>query len=341
MAKHMNVRDSKDLAFVPNVSSGINAILRSLKLSSTDVLVHFSEAYGSVKLAIQHVAHSSGAKVVEVPVKFPFSDKDVVDSLEQTLEKHGKNVKLVVVSHISSVPAAIFPVKKLVKMGRERNTAVLVDGAHALGQIEVDLQDLDPDFYVTNCHKGSGIIYVRKNFQATVHPVVISWNYNGGFQAEFNQQGTLDYSAFLTVPAALEFRTKLGDKKIMDYNSQLADYAAKTLSQVWQTDVLRSSTDSPLTLSMVNVRLPFNDSIVVHTVVERLMLSHRTFMATFVEQNKWYARISAQIYNEKSDYDRLAVDVLNMKKLLEFPVTNAYPYCLLTISYEVKFSRLF
>lgn len=338
MAKHLKVEDAKDVAFIPNASSGINAVLRSLKLARNDVLIYFSEAYGSVKFAVQHTAQLAGAKSVELVIKYPFTDAEIIDSLDSALRNYTSRVKLVVVSHVSSVPASLIPVKKLIGLGRAYNVPVLIDGAHGLGQLPLDLYDLDPDFYVTNCHKwfyasrGSALIYVRKNFQANMHPVVISWNYNNGFQSEFHQQGTLDYSAFLTVPAALEFRRRLGEEKILDYNRRLARYAAETLSRAWNTDVLMSGSqntlDNPL-LAVVNVRLPVNDSIVVHTIVERLMLSHRTFMATFVEPaNRWYARISAQIYNEKSDYDRLAADVLEMKRLLEVPVTNAYPYCL-------------
>lgn len=320
MAKYMNVPDCKDLAFIPNASAGVNAITRSLKFTSTDVLLFLSEAYGAVKKTIQYTADFNGVEHHEMIINFPFDETKLLEQVENELKKFNGRVKLTSVSHVSSVPTAIFPVKKLTQLCHRYGSFLLIDGAHVLGQIKIDIEDLDPDFYLSNGHKwlytprGSGLMYVKKELQPLIHPTVISWNYQLGYQREFHQLGTIDYTNFLTFPTALEFRRRLGEDRIINYMHNLAIKGAKILARLWNTEILVPEDQLG---SMANIRLPFNDAVLVNSVVEKLFLSFRSYMTTFEEKGVWYARISAQIYNEEKDYEDIGSAVLDILKFIQ------------------------
>lgn len=153
--------------------------------------------------------------------------------MKKTLQQHEK-IKLAIFDHISSFPSLILPVEKLIKMCREKGTLVMIDGAHSLGQIPLNLTRLDPDFYFGNGHKwlqsskGSAFLYVRPNLQSLIHPTVISHWYKEGFQQEFERTGTRDYSSYLTFIEAIQFRRWLKDERVMLHNNQLCTEVGKS-----------------------------------------------------------------------------------------------------------------
>lgn len=330
VAKLMNVKDSKDLAYIPNASAGINAVIRSIRLNSSDMVLFLSEAYGAVKKTIQYATDHREAEFHEITLEYPFNDAKLVKMVEEQLIKFAGRVKLASFSHISSVPSAIFPVKQLTQLCRNYSVYALIDGAQALGQIKVDIQDLDPDFYLTSSHKwfytpiGSAVLYVKKHLQHLIHPGVISWNYQLGFQKEFHQLGTLDYTQFLTFPAAIEFRRRLGEDRIINYIHSLAVIAGRILSKMWKTEMLIPEHQFG---AMVNVRLPINGSVMVTSMVEKMFLSYGTFIASFEEYGVWYARISAQIYNEDKDYEDIGRAVLETISSIKNPSQCNHEIC--------------
>ena len=123
-----------------------------------------------------------------------------------------KNVKLIVFDHISSTLSVRFEIERMIEYFRQQNILTLIDGAHAIGAIHLNLTDLNPDFYLSNNHKwfyshrSSAFLYVKKNLQSLIHPIITSFGYLQSFQDEFFWLGTKDYSAFLTIEDALHFR---------------------------------------------------------------------------------------------------------------------------------------
>jgi selenocysteine lyase/cysteine desulfurase len=200
--------------YVENATSGVNTIVQSFRWHT---IVHFDTTYGAVKQTVKAESRRHGATIDCVSINFDhLSVSELLDRIRTCLEKnraqpddnrHG----LLIVDHISSCPAFVFPVKKIIALAREYGFLVLVDGAHAIGQIHIDLTEMRPDFYVSNLHKwlyapkSSAFLYVDQRFQSSVHPLFISHEYDTSFQREFYMVGTRDFTPYLCTPACLKF----------------------------------------------------------------------------------------------------------------------------------------
>jgi len=192
-----------------------------------------------------------------------------------------------------------------------------VDGAHALGSIPLNLTKLNADFYIANGHKwlytpkGSAFLWVRKDRQSEIFPTVISDEGQGAtqFQMEFSWVGTMDFSAWVSFSSAFKFRETYGDQNIMNYVHDLAVSGGKLLASMWATELL---VHESLIGPMVNVRIPTNDSSLAQSLPKLLLDKYNTWVPTYGFGNVWYTRVSAQIYNELSDFEYLGKAVLDL-----------------------------
>jgi isopenicillin-N epimerase len=296
-----------DVAFVENATAGTNAVLRSLRLRRSDEILANTHTYNAVRQTILNVCERSGAKLVDVRLAFPFTGEDaLVAAIEQRMTRR---TRLLVLDHIASPTGVIFPVKRLAAVARRRGIKVLVDGAHAPGQIALDVPSLGADWYVGNLHKwlfapkGCGFLWARRVAQADLHPTSISHGYRKGYTAEFDWTGTRDFSAWLAAPAAIDFYRRLGPARVRAYNHRLAIDAARRLCIAWD-----STTDGPAELhgSMIAIRLP--DRLQrrnPQALMQALMARHRIMAVVFPIDGVLWTRISAQVYNVPEDYDRL------------------------------------
>ena len=204
------------LAFVSNVTAGINAVLRSLRFSPGDQLVTTSHEYNASRNALsEFVAHLWAAEVVVADIPFPISsDEQVVDAIAGCLTSR---TKLVLVDHVTSQTALVLPIARIVTAMESRGIEVLVDGAHAPGMVPINLEALGASYYAANLHKwvcapkGSGFLYVRQDKRGKVRPTSISHGANSPrtdrsrYLIEFDWTGTGDPTPWLTVPEALRF----------------------------------------------------------------------------------------------------------------------------------------
>ena len=301
--------DGKDFAFLENATAGCNAVLNSLAFSSGDEILLTSHGYGAVRKAAAHVAAKSGARLVEADVPFPTtSPAQIVEAVASRL---GPRTRLVILDHVTSPTATIFPVRELVSLCHAAGARVLIDGAHAPGMLTLDVPAIGADWYVGNCHKwlmapkGSAFIWAAPEHQATLHPVVISHGYGQGFTAEFDWVGTRDPSAWLAIPAAIDFHLRHGGASLRERNARLAREAATFLAETWRTD--RGSSDE-LTGAMATVRLPVSgEATEAHALQLRewLLRDHRIDAAINPFAGSLWVRVSAQAYNETADYERL------------------------------------
>ena len=184
---------------------------------------------------------------------------------------------------------------------------VFVDGAHTVGSIPLNIKDLDPHFYISNFHKwayapkSSTFLYVSKDFQEIVHPNIISVQYKKGFTNEYSYTGTRDYSAYFSIPDALQFRKGFGEMDIMKYMNDLAWEAGLEVARIWGTEMLIS--EKSRIGSLVNVRIPCNDEQLLLKANYIALYEHNVFVVVFkFNDGNFYTRLSAQIYNELSDY---------------------------------------
>jgi len=217
-----------------------------------------------------------------------------------------------VIDHITSSSGLVLPIAEIVRLCHAAGVPVLVDGAHGPGQVALDLKALDADWYVGNCHKwlaapkGCGFLYARPDRRDDLHPVTISHGYGQGFTAEFDWTGTQDPSAFLALPASLDFFARLGGAALRERNTRLATEAAALVAARLGTEV---GARPEMASAMGLIRLPLD----IDTNREATALRVRQSLQAIgvdspvhpVGESIWL-RLSAYAYNERSDYERLA-----------------------------------
>jgi isopenicillin-N epimerase len=317
--------NAKDLVFVPNATSGVNSVLRSLSFERGDELLVTNHEYNACRNALDFVAQRSGARVVVAPIPFSFRDAD--DIIAPILARVTSRTKLALFDHVTSQTGMVLPVAKIVTALNARGVDTLVDGAHAPGMVPLNLRKLDATYYTGNCHKwlcapkGAAFLRVRRDKQKSIRPLTISHAANSRrkdrsrFLLEFGWQGTFDPSAFLSVPEAIRFIGSLlpgGWPQVMQRNRALVLAARKILCHTLQIaepcpeEFIGSIAAVPLPDAAKNQlpRLPFNES----PLQDALRTKHKIEVPIIA----WPApprrvlRISAQLYNSLPQYERLA-----------------------------------
>jgi len=298
-----------DLVFTDNATTAANAVLRSLKLERGDEIVITDLAYGAIGNATRFVAEAAGAVVRMVTVPYPFTPESVVESIVSALTPR---TRLLVVDHITSESALLLPLREIAARARERRVAVLVDGAHAPGAIALDLEALGVDWYCANLHKWAwaprscGFLWARKERQKDLHPPVISWGLGKGYTHEFDWVGTRDPSPWLAAPAALDLLREIGWDEVRRYTHALAWEGARLLASAWGTSF---ETPESMIATMATIPLPER---LGSTPLDALRLRGALADDDQIEvqlhawRGRLWTRVSAQIYNERADMERLA-----------------------------------
>ena len=272
-----------DLTFVQNATTGVNMAARTLDLQPDDEVLSTNLEYGACVLTWQRLC--------------TFVQADVAELFEHVTER----TKAVFVSHITSETALLLPVEEIVAHARSLGLATIVDGAHAVAQADLDLDALGADFYAGNCHKwlcapkGAGFLHVRPEWQERVDGAITSWGYEepATFISRTERQGTRDSSAYLTVPAAIEFVRK---HDVRERCVALAREARRDLCELLGTEPIAPES---MVLQMASVRLPTPDM----GLTQRLFDEHRIEIP--VSDDGTLLRLSIAPYNDRADVDRL------------------------------------
>jgi isopenicillin-N epimerase len=299
-----------DLAFVTNVTTGVSAVLRSVPLGPGDEVVITDLAYGGVSLAAKAATHDRGATLRVAETPFPLcAGQQVVDAIAGALNAR---TKLVVVDHVTAQTALILPVAAIVAACHERGVPVVVDGAHAPGSIAVDIPSLDADWYAANLHKWAhaprpcGILWARPDRQAPLHHPVASWGYGGGFHQEFDHVATIDPTSYLAAPEGIALLREWQFENVLAYIHQLAWDAGQILTTAWGTTL-----DAPRAMigAMVTVPLPQSAGSTTADATKlrlQLLVEDRIEAPVHAWHGRLWTRVSVQVYNDKSDVERLA-----------------------------------
>ena len=317
--------EAEDLVFIPNATTGVNTVLRSLVFHPGDELLVTSHEYNASRNALDFIAERSGARVVAAQIPFPFRSAD--DLIAPILESVTPRTRLALLDHVTSQTGIVLPIARLVEELNRRGVDTLVDGAHAPGMVPLNLNRLGAAYYTGNCHKwlcapkGAAWLHVRRDRQKFIRPLTISHGANSArtdrsrFQLEFGWQGTGDPSAALSVPEAIRFVGSLrpgGWPEIMARNRALALAARKMLCDVLQIAepcpeaFIGSLAAIPLPAAPPAAlpQLPFNEC----PLQDALRVKHRIEVPIIA----WPAppgrllRISAQLYNARPQYESLA-----------------------------------
>ena len=301
---------AQDIVFVENATQAVNAVLRSLVFMPGDEILTTNLTYNAVRKTIDFVAERAGARVVPVDVPFPVDAPfDIVNAVEEGMSRR---TRLLVIDHVTSHTAVVMPVKDIIRLARERNIPVLVDGAHAPGMLPVKLEELDATWYAGNCHKwlgaprGCGFLWTYRDYQSRIRPTTISHYVNEAYTAAFDWPGTKEFSPWLTVGAAIDFRDELGEADIYGYCRPLAARAAQMLSARWRS---RLGTPRSMMSFMATVELPFPGRATPAAAQQiRAILRDRHNLEAFIKaiDGSLWVRLSAFVYNEMADYERLA-----------------------------------
>jgi isopenicillin-N epimerase len=288
--------DPDDLVFVQNATAGVNVAAWAAALTPGDEVLTTSLEYGALDLAWEHVCAHAQARYVRMPVTVPLDD-----FAAEIWSGVTDRTRVLYLSHITSETAVQLPVDDLCARARERGIATIVDGAHVPGHVPLDLASLEVDYYAGNCHKwlcapkGAGFLYVRRELQERIAPLVVGWGYEGDstFLTRHEKQGTRDPSAFLTVPYAIEWQREQRWDAVRERCRELTARAPERLG----LEPLGSG------LQMVSMLLP--DEFPPDTQ-DRLYAEQRIEVPVFESAAGRVIRTSFQGYNDESDLDALA-----------------------------------
>lgn len=306
-----------ELVFVPNSTTGVNIVAQSFALQPGDEVLTTNLEYGACDAAWQRVCAQTGPQYRRVEVPLPF-DREAVAKL--LMSAVSSRTKLIYFSHITSTTALILPAAEICSAARERGIATFIDGAHAPGQIPLDLDAIGADFYVGNCHKwlcapkGSAFLHARTQHHSMLDATVISWGYAQGtgghsgfdaylgtslFERRMQWQGTRDISAWLTVPAALNFQAKHDWLQVQVRCHELAKVALDVLTKRFRTHPIARDDDWA---QMVAIPVaPQNSDLLRKRLYEE---SHIEVPVTS-HGNEVFVRVSVQGYNTLEDIERL------------------------------------
>jgi isopenicillin-N epimerase len=223
------------VALVENATSGVQAVLNSLPFQHGDQIVVTDHQYNAVRLAVDARCRQTGAEVVVVRIPLPTHADEVAG---RVLAAAGPRVRFVLLDHITSPSALVFPVQHIATELRRRGIPLFVDGAHAIGQIPLDLPAIGADWYVTNLHKwlyapkGSALLYASGGAAPLTWPLVTSHYVDLGFPRSFDYTGTRDYTAWLAAPAALGFYRGLGPERLLAHETALVAHGSAALEEI-------------------------------------------------------------------------------------------------------------
>jgi isopenicillin-N epimerase len=320
--------DTEGLAFVPNATTGINAVLRSRDFDPGDEILVTDQAYRACRNAVDFVAERADADVTVAEVPFPAEDPDeIVDAI---LQATTPRTDLALLEHVASDTGLVWPVEQLCRELDARHVDTLVDGAHAPGMIDLDVAALECTYYTGNCHKwlcapkGAAFLWVEPHEREDIHPTTISNGFGeeredrSSYHMEFDWTGTSDPTPYLCVPEAIDFLGELvpdGWAGLREHNHAFAVEARRRLCDL--LDIEPPAPDAMIG-SLAAVPLPDRDpdeeldDFGRDRLTRRLSEEHgiEVPIKTWPESPQRLLRVSAQIYNTQEDLDRL-VDALD------------------------------
>lgn len=306
--------DTEEVVYVPNVTTALNIAARSLPLEPGDEILTTDHEYGALERTWTFIGEHRQTRLVIQKLPVPMDDPEAV--VEAVWAGVTPRTRVLFLSHITSPTAVILPVARLIQRAREAGIWTMIDGAHAISQLDLDLHQLGVDFYGGNCHKwlssakGAGFLYVRRELQQLVEPLVVSWgwrpreddSWSTPFVSQIQRQGTHDVSAYLSVPAAIDYQRERDWPTVRQECHELVRFARREMAALTGVEPLVAD-DERWFAQMATLPLPAG----VQTAVlkERLYDGYRIEIPTTQWADRPCLRVSVQGYNTRADLERL------------------------------------
>ena len=298
-----------DIVFFPNPSTALNTVIKSLDIKKGDEILSTNHEYGTLDRTWNFVCNKVGAKYRRQPILLPLlSKEDFINSFARAISK---KTKIIFLSHLTSSTGLIFPVEDICRIAKAKNIICIIDGAHVPGHIRLDIKKLDPDVYTGACHKwmcspkGTAFLYVKKELQNIIKPLVISWGYNSEFPSHsqfldyLQWQGTNDISSYLTIPDTIEFLSKHNWPNIAEECRKLNIWARGQINTLLKVKPI-SNNEFLGQMSSISIRSkdPLQDQI-------NFYLKYKIQIPFIKWEDREFIRISIQAYNSKEDIIKL------------------------------------
>jgi len=303
-----------DLVYIPNATHGVNIVARSLALQPGDEILTTDHEYGACDYNWEFVCKKTGATYIHQPIPLPVQSEDEI--IEQFWQGVTLRTKVIYLSHITSPTALRLPVEQICQRARQAGIWTLVDGAHAPGQIPLDLKAVGADFYTGNCHKwllnpkGAAFLYARREAQPLIEPLIVSWGYHATAETTSGSQfidylqwtGTKDPAAALAVPTAIQFMRDHNWDEVRRECHALLRRAIERICALTGMPPLYPL-DSDFYSQMAIAPLPLSADLT--SLKSRLYDEYQVEVPLIQWQDRKFVRISIQGYNTPSDVDAL------------------------------------
>ena len=303
--------NADDIVYVTNPSYAINIIAKNLKLNEGDEILTTDIEYGACDRTWNYYCEKAGAKYVRQKIQFPLTTKE--EFVEQFFKGLTTKTKAIFISHITSATALRLPVEEICAIAKQKGLITIVDGAHAPGQVSIDLQKLNVDFFTGACHKwmltpkGSAFLFTKIEWQHMLDPLVVSWGYkafspsSSQFLDYHQTQGTRDFSAFLTIPTAIDFLQKNNWENVATECRAMVQNNANEMCNLLKAKSICPIDDSFL-VQMYSTSIKTSQPEKLKAL---LYDKYKIEIPVMRQDDKVYLRYSIQAFNTQEDVDNL------------------------------------
>lgn len=312
--------EADDVVYTPNPTFAINIVAKNLRLQPGDEVLSTDLEYGALDRTWAFYCAEKGAKYVRQHISLPLVSKE--QFLEDFWKGYSEKTKAVFISQITSTTGLIFPVKEICAEAKKRGLLTIVDGAHVPGHIPLNLKELEADIYTGACHKwmmtpkGSSFLVVKKEFQAWMNPLVVSWGYDAAYPSssqflDYHQfNGTRDFSAYLTIPKAIEFMEEHNWWSVAEACRKLTQSNYQRFCDLMEAAPLAPITDE-FFAQLASISIKTNDPIALKNC---LFQEHQIEIPVMPHGDAVYLRYSINAFNDQSDLDKLYDVLVKLKK---------------------------
>ena len=305
---------ANEIVFIPNSTFGLNVVARSLQLQADDEVLTTNHEYGACDNVWHFLSQKQGFHYVQQPISLPLVSKETLT--EQLWQGVTPHTKIIFISHIASSTAVCFPIAEICRRAREAGILTIIDGAHAPGQVALDLQAIDPDFYFGNTHKwlcspkGSAFLYTRPDKQSLVEPLVVGWGWGENRTLSFGSNfldytqwlGTNDLSAYLSVPAAIKFQEAHHWTAV---RQQCHDLLTQAMHRICELTGLPPIYPDETGFYHQMATIPLPQLTDIDALKKELYQVYKIEVPVLMWNGRHFIRVSVQGYNTQSDLDSL------------------------------------